>query len=79
MTGGTMVNAKNRASDEESVKFEDGPGASGTAIQGGASQRIRAGDVVVIPAGVPHWFSAIEGSITCLVVRFDPNRILPVR
>ena len=79
VTGGTMVNAKPRSPDEVSVKFEDGPGASGISIQGGTSQRIKAGDVVVIPAGVPHWFSAIEGSITYLVVRFDPGRVLPTK
>ena len=52
------------------------PGASGTAIEGGVSRRIKAGDVVVIPAGVPHWFSRIEGSITYVVVRVDPSRLL---
>lgn len=76
VTGGTMVNAKTRPPDSTAVKLEDGPGASGTAIQGGVSRRIKAGDVVVIPAGVPHWFSEIEGSITYVVVRVDPNRIL---
>lgn len=77
VTGGKMVDAKPRPADSESVKFEDGPGESGTSIQGGTSQRIKAGDVVVIPAGVPHWFSSIEGSITYLVVRMDPSRVLP--
>jgi mannose-6-phosphate isomerase-like protein (cupin superfamily) len=76
VTGGTMVNAKPRPADAISVRLEDGPGASGTSIQGGVSRRIKAGDVVVIPAGVPHWFSAIEGSITYVVVRVDPDRIL---
>jgi mannose-6-phosphate isomerase-like protein (cupin superfamily) len=76
VTGGTMVNAKPRPADAISVKLEDGPGASGTSIQGGVSRRIKAGDVVVIPAGVPHWFSAIEGSITYVVVRVDPERLL---
>jgi mannose-6-phosphate isomerase-like protein (cupin superfamily) len=76
VTGGTMVNAKPRPADAISVKLEDGPGASGTSIQGGVSRRIKAGDVVVIPAGVPHWFSAIEGSITYVVVRVDPDRLL---
>jgi mannose-6-phosphate isomerase-like protein (cupin superfamily) len=76
VTGGTMVDAKTRPADSLSVRLEDGPGESGTAIQGGVSQRIKAGDVVVIPAGVPHWFSKIEGSITYVVVRFDPNRML---
>ena len=76
VTGGTMVNAKPRPADAISVRLEDGPGASGTAIQGGVSRRIKAGDVVVIPAGVPHWFSEIEGSITYVVVRVDPDRLL---
>jgi mannose-6-phosphate isomerase-like protein (cupin superfamily) len=76
VTGGTMVNAKTRPADAISVKLEDGPGASGTAIQGGVTRRIKAGDVVVIPAGVPHWFSEIEGSITYVVVRVDPGRLL---
>ena len=76
VTGGAMVNAKTRPPESTAVKLEDGPGASGTAIQGGVSRRIKAGDVVVIPAGVPHWFSEIEGSITYVVVRVDPGRLL---
>ncbi len=79
VTGGTMVNAKTRPADAISVKLEDGPGESGTAIQGGVTHRIKAGDVVVIPAGVPHWFSEIEGSITYIVVRVDPNRLLAAK
>ena len=79
VTGGTMLNAKTRPPDDVAVKFEDGPGASGTGIEGGTSQRIKAGDLVVIPAGVPHWFSAIEGSITYVVVRVDPGRVLPTK
>lgn len=79
VTGGAMVNAKTRPPDAISVRLEDGPGASGTAIQGGVTRRIKAGDVVVIPAGVPHWFSAIEGSITYVVVRVDPDRILAAK
>lgn len=76
VTGGTMLNAKTRPPDAISVRLEDGPGASGTSIQGGVARKIKAGDVVVIPAGVPHWFSEIEGSITYVVVRVDPNRLL---
>jgi mannose-6-phosphate isomerase-like protein (cupin superfamily) len=79
VTGGTMLNAKTRPSDSTSVRLEDGPGASGTSIQGGVTRRIKAGDVVVIPAGVPHWFSAIEGSITYVVVRVDPDRLLAAK
>ena len=79
VTGGTMVNPKVRPADSVAVTQEDGPGESGTAIEGGVSRQIKAGEVVVIPAGTPHWFSAIDGSITYLVVRFDPNRILTLK
>jgi len=37
------------------------------------------GDVVIIPAGVPHGFSAIEKSITYEVVRVDSGKILPLK
>ena len=76
VTGGTMVDAKTRPADAISVRLEDGPGSSGTSIQGGVTQKVKAGDVVVIPAGVPHWFSEIDGSITYVVVRVDPTRLL---
>ena len=79
VTGGTMVNAKMRPADAISVRLEDGPGASGTSINGGVSRKVKAGDVVVIPAGVPHWFSEIEGSITYVVVRVDPDRLIAPR
>jgi mannose-6-phosphate isomerase-like protein (cupin superfamily) len=79
VSGGTMVNAKTRSSDAENVRLENGPGSSGTAIQGGESRRIKVGDVVIIPAGVPHWFSEIEGSITYVVLRVDPDRLLPLK
>jgi mannose-6-phosphate isomerase-like protein (cupin superfamily) len=79
VTGGTMVNAKMRPADALSVRLEDGPGASGTSIQGGVTRKIKAGDVVVIPAGVPHWFSEIDGSITYVVMRVDPDRLLVLK
>jgi mannose-6-phosphate isomerase-like protein (cupin superfamily) len=79
VTGGTMLNAKARPADSIAVRLEDGPGASGTAIEGGVTRRIKAGDMVVIPAGLPHWFSEIEGSITYVVVRVDPNRLLAAK
>ena len=79
VTGGTMVNAKMRPADAVSVRLEDGPGASGTSIQDGVTRKIKAGDVVVIPAGVPHWFSEIDGSITYVVMRVDPDRLLVLK
>lgn len=40
-----------------------------TAIENGVSRRVARGDVVVLPPGTAHWFSAIDGSITYLEAR----------
>jgi len=76
VTGGKIVDLKERPADTKSVRLEDGPSASGPSIQGGVTQHIKKGDVVIIPADVPHWFSKINGSITYVVVRYDPTRVL---
>ena len=79
VTGGTLVNAKTRAADSVEVTREDGPGVSGTAIQGGTSRQIKEGDIVVIPAGTPHWFSKIDGSLAYLVIRIDPSQLVALQ
>jgi mannose-6-phosphate isomerase-like protein (cupin superfamily) len=79
VTGGTVVNPKTRASDSAEVRQEDGPGVSGTAIEGGVSRQIKPGDVVVIPAGTPHWFSKIDGSLAYLVIRIDPSQLIALQ
>jgi len=76
VTGGTVVNPKTRAADSVEVTREDGPGVTGTAIQGGVTHQLKEGDVIVIPAGTPHWFSKIDGSIVYLVIRIDPSQLI---
>ncbi len=60
VTGGTIVRAAGAA----------GRGESAT-IEGGQSRRVAKGDVLLVPAGTPHWYKDLEGSITYLEVRFD--------
>jgi mannose-6-phosphate isomerase-like protein (cupin superfamily) len=38
-------------------------------IQGGETRRVGKGDVVVIPAGTPHWFRDVQGPLTYFVVK----------
>lgn len=53
----------------------DGPRAEsvdekrGTSIRGGNTQSVAAGDVLVIPRGVPHWFREIQAPVTYHVVK----------
>jgi Cupin len=56
-----------------------GSGSRGSGIKGGESRRIAKGDIVIIPPGVPHGFSAIEKSIAYEVVRVDGAKILPLK
>jgi mannose-6-phosphate isomerase-like protein (cupin superfamily) len=41
---------------------------SGKGITGGTSQKVAKGDFMLVPPGSPHWFSAIDGSITLMSV-----------
>jgi mannose-6-phosphate isomerase-like protein (cupin superfamily) len=59
VTGGTMIGGT-----------DTGPGQHrGTDITGGKAQRLSKGDVMVIPAGVPHWFKEVPSSIDYYVVK----------
>ena len=58
VTGGTIVRAA-------------GAAAAAATIEGGQSRRVSKGDVILVPAGTPHWYKDLEGSITYLEVRFD--------
>ena len=40
-------------------------------IEGGETRKVGKGDAVFIAAGVPHWYSVVNGSVTYLEVRFD--------
>ena len=35
------------------------------------------GDVIIVPPGVAHWFSKVDTDMNYLVVRVDPDHILP--
>jgi mannose-6-phosphate isomerase-like protein (cupin superfamily) len=59
VTGGTLVGAHETAPGETRA----------TAIDGGATQELRAGDVITIPKGVPHWFKAVDGKVRYFVVK----------
>jgi mannose-6-phosphate isomerase-like protein (cupin superfamily) len=60
VTGGTVAGAAQTAPGE----------MRGSAVEGGARQELRAGDVAHVPAGVPHQMLAgDEKPVTCLVIK----------
>jgi mannose-6-phosphate isomerase-like protein (cupin superfamily) len=59
ITGGTMVGGKSSGNGQW----------LGTSIEGGQQHHLSKGDVIVIPAGTPHWFKEIPQSINYYMVK----------
>jgi mannose-6-phosphate isomerase-like protein (cupin superfamily) len=59
VTGGKMLEPKTT-----------GPGeVRGSGIEGGQTHTLSKDDVIVIPAGVPHWFKEVQGTFLYFVVK----------
>ncbi len=76
VTGGIISGDRDFPANNISVLELIGPSGSRT-VTNGETKTISAGDVVVIPAGVPHGFRNIQDQITYLSVRVDPDQVLP--
>jgi quercetin dioxygenase-like cupin family protein len=59
VTGGAMLGGKVTKAGQ----------SLGTDIKGGDTHRLTKGDVIVVPAGVPHWFKEVPQSISYYVVK----------
>ena len=79
VTGPDQVGMKRRPADLETVRLFNGPGNNSASIRNGVPHELKAGDVIVIPAGTGHWFTKIDDHITYLMVRIDPDKVTPLR
>lgn len=59
ITGGTVIDPKTIASDE----------VRGASISNGAEMKLAKGDVIVVPAGTPHWFKEVSSPFLYYVVK----------
>jgi glc operon protein GlcG len=59
VTGGTVVDPRATAPDE----------IRGRGIRDGETRELRKGDVVIVPAGTPHWFEKVPAPFTYYVVK----------
>ena len=75
ITGGKIVNGRRSAPESEVTKTLNGPSCSGT-IVGGTTHNIKVGDIIIIPEGVPHGFTAIADHVTYLSIRPDLKKVL---
>jgi len=79
VTGPDLVGKKRRPATLETVRLFNGPGNNSESIRNGVTHQLKAGDVIVIPAGTGHWFTKIDDHITYLMVRIDPDKKTPLR
>jgi mannose-6-phosphate isomerase-like protein (cupin superfamily) len=79
MLGPDITNRQRRPSTLLTVREFNGPGNNGSEIRNGVAYQIKAGDVVVIPAGTGHWFTKIDDHIDYLMVRIDPDKATPLK
>ena len=77
MLGPDFVDAKRRPADDRAVRMLNGPGSNGASIRNGKSYDLKAGDVVIIPAGTGHWFTKINDHSRYIMVRIDPDKVTP--
>ena len=78
VTGGHIVNGRKSAPESQVTRILNGPSCSG-AIAGSdiVRQAVKTGDIIIIPAGVPHGWTDITDHVDYLTVRPDPDRVLP--
>jgi len=58
VTGGQLVDGQRTNPENQ----------TGKSISGGTSARVAKGDFMIVPQGTPHWFSAVDGSITLMSI-----------
>ena len=59
VTGGNAIDTATVAADE----------IRGKSIDGGETRQIAKGDVIIVPAGVPHWFREVSKPFLYYVVK----------
>jgi len=63
VTGGKMLEGKSTGPNE----------VRGSGIDGGDTHQLNKGDVIIIPAGVPHWFRDVKSTFLYFVVKVRPQ------
>ena len=77
ITGGSILNGRMPGPESIVTTTLNGPSCSGTIVGDVQIRDVVVGDIVIIPAGVPHGWLNIPRHVDYLSVRPDPDRVLP--
>jgi mannose-6-phosphate isomerase-like protein (cupin superfamily) len=78
VTGPDLVGKTRRPPTNNAVRFLNGPGNGAESIRNAVTHQLKAGDVVIIPAGTGHWPTRIDDH-TYLMIRVDPDKVTPLK
>lgn len=77
VTGGKVVNGRKSAADSQVTKVLNGPSCSGSIVGDDVVKKVvNVGDIIIIPAGMPHGWADIPDHVDYLSVRPDPQRTI---
>jgi mannose-6-phosphate isomerase-like protein (cupin superfamily) len=80
ITGPDLVNPLKRSADEKTVRLQNGPGFNADGINNPQTIHLKAGDMLLIPAGTGHLWTEIPGDhVTYMMVRIDPDKVVPTK
>ena len=79
VTGSDIVGLVRRPADYPAVKMLNGPGGNGSTIRNGMTHHLKPGDMIIIPAGVGHWFTKVDDHIKYVMIRIDPDKVTPLK
>ena len=78
VTGGKIVNGRRSAPESQVTRVLNGPSCSGPIVGDDVVRSVvKVGDIIIIPAGVPHGWADIGDHVDYLSVRPDPDRVIP--
>jgi len=69
LTGGKIYNGRKSGPNDEVTTTLNGPSCSGTAYGNVTRKQVKVGDIIIIPAGVPHGWTGITDEVTYLSFR----------
>ena len=77
VTGGSILTGRMSSPTSSVTTTLNGPSCSGAIVGDVQIRDVVVGDIVIIPAGVPHGWLSVPRHVDYLSVRPDPDRVLP--